>query len=273
MESALRRFRLGIPESDCARGPFGENGEWIVFKVSWAAALVNAVVRSLFVDLRNRYSVYLDFPQYTIWRRCGERKCSVDALAERGTKKTVGWVEIKWTRGDVARAKSSWEQGWEKVQEFQKIVAEAKEWHLNPNLGGGPIRSPVWYGVLVVSPTRYSLQLDSKAGLVLNGCLDGVGETSLTQGSAASGAEVMAVEALAVGGGGGEQLRRRSGRSGVRQSGHGWDQGAQGEEARRQYRASDAGFETDLRGNAKRNLNHSAIALRTRSRTPTVPTG
>ena len=98
-------------------------------------------------------------------------------LAERGAQKAVGWVEVKWTRGDTGTAHLSWKDGWEKVDVFKKIKAEADKWQLHLNLGGGPIRKSAWYGVLVVSPISYCLQLDSRAGPVLEGCLHDVGRS------------------------------------------------------------------------------------------------
>ena len=270
LESAMRRFRLGAAESDFARGPLGEDGEWIVFRVCWATALINSVVKALFLDLRNRFSVYLEFPQYTIWRDGGKTKCSVDVLAERGAQKTVGWVEVRWTRGAVATAHLSWKDAWEKVDLFKKIAEEAEKWQLDPNLGGSPIRAPEWFGVLVVSPTGYSLQLDSRAGPVLEGCLHEVGRSSVNQrrGGGAEGVTSAGDGGSACGRGGNQPSQQRGSRSGVRRSGHGWDQGEEGKQARQRFRKSEDGFNADLGASARRNLNTSTVFLRTRSRTP-----
>ena len=264
VESSLRRFRLGQAESDVARGPIGKGGRWTWFRVPWAATEINSVVRKLFCALRARHSIYLDFVQYTICRAENEEaKYSVDVLALKGRNfDEAGWVEVKWTRRLLDQATESWGDGWRKIAKYMEVAQELDKWRLDENLRG-EIKRPLWFGVLMVSPTCYCLRFDN--GDELKGFLEeddkadcdgGLGEGG-TDAAGGGDGNVAVVSGGIDGDAGGDGQGRGRAR---RRRRHGQNKQAA-------WRETESGWENRVAENAKRIRRHSSIAERTRAKT------
>ena len=133
------------------------------------------------------------------------------------------------------------------------IVAEAGDWQVDPKLRSRKLRVPKRFGVFLVSPQMYRLQLHSAHGETL--------ECTLTTGDGSNRAAIESIVAVTtstapnntgdVSCGVSRPTKRLRPRAGESRS-RAWDNSKSAEKKRQLYRASEGGYNADLKSAAAR---------------------